>query len=160
MRKILSLTGLLVGTIALVVLGFTGTATAAPATPDSGAGDGALVAPDKKGAPAPRPDVTTQAHLDGYCELYEFCLYFDNGRQGGLADFLIDDANYGDNFFAGTSTPVANNARSGVNNDPFFFVVACNDVNYGGMCGVAPPFVGGDLFPDYFENLESHYFTF
>jgi hypothetical protein len=164
MLKTLSRLGLLVGTAAVAALGFTGPAAAAPAapvTPDSGST--ALVTPDKKWKPAPRTDATTQVNLNGACEAFEFCLYINNGLQGPVADFQTADANYADNIFSpvlGSPVAVANNARSASNNDPFFFVVGCIDVNFTGMCGVAPPIAGGDLFPDFFLNLESHYFTF
>ena len=165
MLKTLSRLGLLVGTAAIAALGFTGTAAAAPAAPDTpDSGTTALVTPGKKLKPAPRTDATTQVTLNGSCQSFEFCLYVNTGLQGPVADFETADANYADNIFlpvlAGQPLAVSNNARSASNNDPFFFVVGCNNVNFSGMCGVAPPIAGGDLFPDFFLNLESHYFTF
>jgi len=163
MRKILSLSGLLVGAAAVVALGLAGPAAAAPApaaptAPDTAAT--AMTTPDKKSTPAVRTDATTQAHLDGVCEVYEFCLFTGNGFTGNVADFQFNDINYSDNTFAGTGLVVANNARSAFNGDPSLFVVGCIEPNYAGMCGFAAPFTGGDLLPDYFLNLESHYFTF
>lgn len=162
MRITLSRLGLLLSAAALAVLGFTGAATAAP---DSA---GLSVSDTKQNPASPRPDVTTQAAFNGVCEYYELCMFHGNQFTGSGIDFPVNFGiqfpNYNGHTFisagAGSGQGVANNARSLFNADPFFYVYGCIDQNFAGMCAYQPPFSGGDLFPDYFLNLESHLYVF
>ncbi|MCS7475880.1 hypothetical protein ACFFQW_00015 [Umezawaea endophytica] len=162
MRNILSRLGLLLGAGALAVVGFTGTASAAPAASTA---DTMTAPADTKSSPVrARSDVKTQGYYNGYCEYYELCMFHLNGFQGSGIDFPaipgFRDGTYRDNAFVspgeGQGQSPANNARSLFNADPYYYVLGCIDENLLGMCAYQPPLSGGDLFPDYFLNLESH----
>ena len=166
MRKTMSRLGLLLGVAAVAVLGFVGTATAAPSTPKA-PGTNTMTAPAKTKVNPVRlsTDATTQAAFNGVCEYFELCEFHLNNFQGSGIDFPViqgGDPTYIDNFFVsagdGNGQRVDNNARSLFNGDPYFYVYGCIDQNLQGMCAFQPPLSGGDLFPDYFLNLESHDF--
>ena len=164
MRNTFSRLGLLLGAGALAVLGFTGTAAAAPAPPSTG-DTIAVTTTDAKSSPVHgRSDVKAQGFFNGYCEYFELCLFHLNGFQGSGIDFPsfvgYVEATYVDNSFIspgqGQGQSPANNARSLFNGDPYYYVLGCIGENLTGMCAYQPPLTGGDLFPDYFLNLESH----
>lgn len=164
MRITLSRLGLLLGATALAVAGAAGTAAAAPAAPDSGTA--AVGTSEAKTLPVQqRPSgAMASAQFNGYCEVFELCVFYGNGFTGSLVDFGGADASYHDNAYvaagAGQGHIVANNSRSAGNADPYFFAITCIDPSYQGMCGYIAPYTGGDFLPDYFVNVESSYFTF
>ncbi|HEX6344438.1 hypothetical protein [Umezawaea sp.] len=163
MRNTFTRLGPLLGAAALAVVGFTGTAAAGPAASTSDTV--AVTTADAKSSPVrARTDAKAQAFFNGYCEYFELCMFHLNGFQGSGIDFPafvgFTESTYVDNAFVspgqGQGQSPANNARSLFNADPFYSVLGCIGENLTGMCAFQPPLTGGDLFPDYFLNLESH----
>ncbi|WP_290062213.1 peptidase inhibitor family I36 protein [Amycolatopsis solani] len=157
--------GIVLGTLALAVGVAAGPAAAAPAPPapttshDSAVGQGKAPSPVKK-----RGDATTNVSPgNGVCEVFEFCLFRLSGFQGSMVDIFRNVPNYaGVLYFVwapGVGEPIANNSQSAFNGDPDYFVITCTDPGYSGQCGYIPPINGGDFLPDFFLNVESHYFT-
>jgi hypothetical protein len=116
------------------------------------------------------------ATRNGNCEWGEFCLYFNSGLTGAVADFHVTRANYGvagqpathitfkpaTGITAGRSSNgagvwVQDNSASYVNNSPRCLYVF-TEPGWGGMVGVIRPGEVSNLVGSFKNNIASHYF--
>jgi hypothetical protein len=176
--------GLLAATAA-VTPALAGTAPAAPAAAPVQAADqgeaftlDGVTAKDPEATrstdtPAPRDQTPTgspaagsqTAHLDGVCNVYanrtgDLCLWDLPNYGGGRIDIYVSVPNLGlYRFNPGAGGGASNATESGFNFDFLWTAHGCTNMNYGGVCGIAPPRARGNITPLFRNEVESVFWT-
>nr|WP_291414136.1 peptidase inhibitor family I36 protein [Actinophytocola sp.] len=93
--------------------------------------------------------------LDGVCQSGEFCLYYNSGHQGSLADFVLGVRDFSTVRFVGPGAgkgQVKNNAASACNKDDDLTARVHLNSNWQGAYDTIPPNTCRNLVNTYNEN--------
>jgi hypothetical protein len=95
---------------------------------------------------------------NGVVEEGEFGLYSLQNQQSWVLDLFVEDANFADDVFPGTTISADNNTESYWNRDSFWWHVFTG-AGYGGAHGCLPPGYVGNASATFKNTISSAYYS-